>query len=333
MTLTQAAQLTRRGLLLLTTLLLASTGGFFGFKYYRAYQLSKIPPPKVEAEEKFGTLPQISFPPTNVSSSNFSYSLDTTTGGLPNLPEFIKVYFIPQAVITLLSPEKTREFASKLGFDSDPQISSDTLYKFTDATTRSLTVDITTGNFKLQRQVATSSAKLQDTLPPQNQLVNDLKQFLSSKNLLVEPLRNGRNKVSTEASASGAVNIAQVNLWPSDFDEFPIITASTSKSLVNAVITRATDEVNKFFSIDYTFWSIDKTSHSTYKIKTAEQAFSDLQQGKGFISLEPTKAQVSISKAYLAYYESDNYTPYLQPVVVFEGPNFVALVPAVVSTK
>lgn len=44
MTLTQAALLTKRGLLLLLLILLFSSGGFFGFNYYRTYQLSKIPP-------------------------------------------------------------------------------------------------------------------------------------------------------------------------------------------------------------------------------------------------------------------------------------------------
>lgn len=245
----------------------------------------------------------------------------------------MRVYFIPQAVVTLLSPEKAKEFAANLGFDFEPQLLSDTLYKFTDSNSRNLNVDITTGNFQLQRQATTSSARLADALPLQDQLINDFKQFLSSKKLLVDPLKNGRSKVNLESTASETSAIAQVNIWPTDFDELPIITPSVNKSLVSAVITTAIDEINKFFSINYTYWSVDKTSFSTYKIKTAEQAFADLQQGRGFISLEPQKSQVSISKAYLGYFESENYTPYLQPVIVFEGPNFVGLVPAVISTK
>ncbi len=33
--------------------------------------------------------------------------------------------------------------------------------------------------------------------------------------------------------------------------------------------------------------------------------------------------------AMAAYFESENYTPYLQPVYVFEGPDFVAFDSAV----
>ena len=76
---------------------------------------------------------------------------------------------------------------------------------------------------------------------------------------------------------------------------------------------------------------IDTTTYATYPIKTAETAYNDLKTGKGIVILQPPKAQVSISSVYLGYFISDKYTPYLQPIYIFEGQNFVAYVPAISS--
>jgi hypothetical protein len=44
----------------------------------------------------------------------------------------------------------------------------------------------------------------------------------------------------------------------------------------------------------------------------------------------PNQANITIKKMFLAYYDPDEYQPYLQPVYVFVGDNdFVGYVPAV----
>src|SRR5581483_3382835 len=65
------------------------------------YQRSQIKP-----EKRFGALPRPNYPPSLVSSSSLSYSLDTNTGALPtNIPRLFNVYFIQPSQTTLLSPD------------------------------------------------------------------------------------------------------------------------------------------------------------------------------------------------------------------------------------
>ena len=47
--------------------------------------------------------------------------------------------------------------------------------------------------------------------------------------------------------------------------------------------------------------------------------------------MEPRTSSASITKVYLAYYLSEEYSNYLLPVFVFEGPQFAGMVPAVKS--
>lgn len=333
MTLTQAATLTRRGIIVVIVLMILIISGTIGYNIWHKYYLSTLPPVEEKAEMRFGALPIPNFPTSSISSSNFSYSLDTTTGGFPQTPELVKVYFIPQTGVSLLAPERAKDQATKLDFDNNVEVLSQTQYKFKDDNNGILIIDLTTANFHLQRQLNLSDKNASGSASPeqfkQDQLINSFKSYLSSKNLLTAELQNGHAFVSYDKEFPDLSATAQVSLIPANFDNFPIVTSVFNEGMVKAIITKAEEEKNKFINVDYTFWSVDNTTFSTYPIKTAEQAFADLKSGLGFISLEPDKPQVSISSIYLAYFESEEYSPYLQPVFVFEGPHFAALVPAV----
>lgn len=323
MTLTQAANLTRRGIITAIVLTILGVLGATGYKIWHQRQLASLPPALEKPEMKFGTLPKPLFPPSFVSSSNYSYSLDTVTGGLPQTPKLLKVYFIPQSSITLLAPEKSKQLAQNLGFISEPIVLSQTSYKFIDESGRQLIIDLTNNNFTFQKKEATSSSKL-DNPSDKNKLVADFKNYLSSKNLLTAELGSGRSNVFFDEAQKTTI----ISFWPADLDNLPIVTTSLNQSLVKATLLSSDEQYSR---IDYTFWLIDKTSSSTYPVKTAEKAFDDLKSGQGFISIEPQKPQVSLSLVYLAYFESEEYSPYLQPVFVFEGPDFAALVPAIAT--
>lgn len=67
---------------------------------------------------------------------------------------------------------------------------------------------------------------------------------------------------------------------------------------------------------------IDETNQATYPIKTAEEAFEELQQGKGYVAAYfGTENNIAITDAYLAYYLGDLTQKYIMPVIVFEGNN------------
>lgn len=339
MTLTQTAVLVKRAIVLSTVALVLGLTSFIVYKIWYAYYLANLPPVEEKPDIKFGPLPEPDFPKGNVSTSNFTYSLDTTTGGLPKVgtdPDFekiIKVYFVTQTFATLLAPERSGALAEKFGITSTPEYLSETKYKFKDEN-KTLLVNLDNGNFSYNSESVLSS---KTTIDDDNKLASDFRQTLSNLGALKDDLRNSRMKViplkvngedlipalRSEASA------AQVSLWPDQINKRLVLTADFNKSLVSAIVFGGADRLDNYLSLNFTYYPIDISTFATYPLKTAAVAFDDLKDGKGVIILEPDKPQVSITSVYLGYYLPETYSPYLQPIYVFEGPNFVAYVSAI----
>src|SRR5258708_2433232 len=128
MTLTETAQLTKRVLLISLVLLVIAISGWISYQvWYYKYYLPNKPAVEVLPEVKFGILPRPVLPKSEISSSNYSYSLDTETGDVPTtLPKIAKVFFVPQLGTTLLSSNRATNLAEKLGFTQGPENISST---------------------------------------------------------------------------------------------------------------------------------------------------------------------------------------------------------------
>ncbi len=346
MTLTETAKLTKRGFILLVAIILLSTLGWLGYQYYYYnIYLPSLPKVEIKPDNKFGILPKIVFGQSSAtisaSPTQLKYSLDTPTGNLPtNLPKIVKVYFIPQLGTTLLAPDRARALANGFSFNNGPEFISQTQYRFTDDNNGEFLIDLNTGNFKYaHRLIATDSAQFQalgpnplvDTLGDQISMAQDFRNFLSSKNLIKEQLSNGKIKVIYEKGTAKLSDNARVSMWQNDVDQIPIVTTKFDAGLVSALVTKFQDESQKFLILDYTYWPIDFNNLSTYSIKGIDLAYNELKSGQGTILISPPKNQVSITNIYLAYLLGEDYNAFLQPVYVFEGPQFGAVVPAITS--
>lgn len=330
MTLTETASLTKKVLVVAFIFLAISSFGWIGYRAYRNYQISKIPPPEEKPEVKWGILPKPTLITTPVSASNYVYSLDTATGGLPeDLPKFFKVYFVPQTGTTLLASDRARDLARKFDFNDPPQPLTPTTYRFTDTSGSELIINLNTGSFKLRRPAATESADIADLLPNKEQIKTEYLSFLSSKNLLKEQLENGRTQIFYDQPSQRESNSARITLWQNDVDNVQIITPQFTTGLVNAVVTKERDEKQKYTSLDYVVWPVDTTQSSTYPLKPVTQAFEDLKAGKGVIVIEPARSRVSLTKVTIVYLLPEDYPQYLQPVYLFEGDQFAAMTPAI----
>lgn len=329
MTLTETARITKTIILVGAVLLVVSVSGWISFQFwYYRYYLPNKPPVEVPPEIKFGILPKPIFPLTLVSSSNYSYSLDTETGELPkNIPKLVKVFFIPQLGSTLLAPNKARTLAASLSFDLGPETISPTIYKFTDKQGGDLTIDINSGNFSFNKKIATPSANITE-IPDESNIIENFKGFLSNRSLLKSSLQNGRTQVSYDNFSKKESRSAQITLWPQDLEEIKIVTPTFQKGLIQATLSWTAGGFD-YTNFNYIFWEPDQQNSSTYLIKSVDLAFSDLRGGRGHVIIEPKSARASISSVYLAYYAPYEYSQYLQPVYVFEGDDFVGFVPAV----
>ncbi|MBU1032192.1 hypothetical protein KKE03_04725 [Patescibacteria group bacterium] len=328
MTLTQTAILVKQLIAISIIALVLGIGGFIGYKIWYANYLASLPPIEEKPDSKFGSLPEPNFPKSTVSSSNFTYSLDTTTGGLPKVgkdPGFekiIKVYFVTQTFAGFLSPDKSQALAQNFGIKIPPDIISETRYAFKE-NDKNLLINLDNGNFTYINE-ATLSAK--ESLDDDTKLVSGFMQTLSTLGILKDDLKNGRSKIIRSNE-----DIAQIFLWPAQVDKKEIFTPDFNKSLINAEVSKGAYDINNYLSLNFTYYPIDTTTYATYFLKTAEAAFEDLKSGKGVVVIEPNKPQVSITSVYLGYYLSENYSPYLMPIYIFEGPNFVAYVNALSS--
>lgn len=340
MTLTQTAAIVRQIITISIVALILGITSFIGYRIWHAYYLAHLPPVEEKPDTKFGLLPPINFPKSKVSTSNFSYSLDTTTGGLPKVgidPGFekiAKVYFVTQTFATFLSADRAGVLAANFGLTSSPEISSETRYKYTDQK-KILTIELDSGNFSYKNE-ATISAKV--SLDDDNKLVSDFEQILTTLGVMKDDLKTGRTKVILLRNAEGVLTptqlrsetaAAQISIWPSPIDKKSIFTADFDKALVNTIISGSAGKLENYLSLSFTYYPIDTSTFATYPIKGAELAFEDLKSGKGIVIAEPKSPQVSITSVYLGYFLSDDYSPYLQPIFIFEGPNFVAYTSAI----
>lgn len=334
MTLTQTAIITRQIITITLIAIVLGIASFIGYRIWHAYYLSTLPPVEEKPDTKFGVLPPPDFPKVSVSSSNFSYSLDTTTGGLPKAgvdPGFdkvVKVYFVIKPYATFLSPEKSQALAQKFNIITTPQVLNETTYEFKQdnngPANKTLVVDLDSGNFRYSKQASPSAQDIQDT---DANLVSGFKSILDSLGVLKEELKGGKTKVIYAEDKK----LASISIWPEDLDKKSFFTSDVNRSQVNAEIIASANNLENYLSLEFTYYQIDTSTFATYPTKSTAEVFNDLRSGRGIVIVEPQKPQVSITSVSLGYFLPENYNPYVQPIFVFEGPNFVAYVPAVSS--
>lgn len=330
MTLTQTAIIVKQLIFFSIIFLILAISGLIGYRFWYNYNLSQTPPPEEKPNLLFGKLPAPDFPPILVSSSNFTYSIDTVTGNLPKLgqdPGFdkiIKVFFIPKPYATLLAPDRSKSLAENLNLFSEPQILSETEYRY-ESEGKTLNINLDSGNFTY---INNNVQKETQSLDSDEKLIADFKRILQRVGVFKEKL-GAKSKVSILQNQNNATSSAQISLWQDPLDKREIYTPKFNQALITAEVQGLAQDLQNYLSISYTFWTIDETTFATYPAKSPQQAFEDLKNGLGVVIIEPAKSQVSITSLSLGYYLSDQYTPYLLPIYVFEGPHFVSYISAV----
>lgn len=335
MNLTQAAQYTKRIMIFSVIFVVLVILGFMAYGAWKSYYIAHLPKPVIKPEQKFGPLPNIDFPKSKADAASFSFTIDTTTGDLPSFEGFIKVYFIPSPVVTLLSSDRSKEQASRFGIKSPPAILSDTKYSFSEGT-KSLSMDIASTNLKYTNPSSPSAdAKLTTN---ENNIADSFRNILNNLFLMKPDLGQGSpfkiqyfkfgNPITQVASPDNA-DMARVSIWPTKIEDKPILTADANISLVNGIFHTAPNNLANYIEINYTYWSVDLQTSSTYYLKPAKAAYEELKSGSGTIIQPPSTNTVSITNVYLAYFLPTNHADYLQPIYVFSGPGFIGYVSAI----
>jgi len=316
-----------------------------GISYYK----SQNPAPQAPPDVKFSKLPSPDFGKDSTVSAGLTFTLLTIDGHPPNTTGSAKIYSMPKKLSTILSTDRAKKFAAKLGFNQEPISLNATNFFFTDAKDplRTLKLDIVNLNFQLTYDYLKNPSLFNNiSMKSKDQVTNDIKSYLTSNALFDGTLLGGSSDLSLysyNTSTNGfdvVANISNAQAVRMDYyrpylNNLPLVTTTFYTSPNSVIYTPTTNELSQFLSISYTFWPIAFDDSGTYPLRTGNQAWTDLTEGRGIVVSMGTNTSnnpIIIRKIYLAYYDSILPQQYLQPVFVFEGDNkFAAYVPAITS--
>ncbi len=310
-----------------------------GISYWKVLHPAPPPPPDV----KFGKLSKIEFP-QQTTPPQFTYTLETPTGGLPSsLPGQFKVFFMPIRTASLLAYDSAKAIANKLDFIQDPKKLSETDYRWdtTAPVPSSLTMNIITGAFTLDRHWQSDPSYLVPTIYYSDpQAVDRIYNLLSTVDLLPDDIKDGADTIQYLKGDKGQIvpavslsqaDFIQINLYRKPVDSVPVVNPSTTKGLISGILALQREDNRQFVNLSYNYFPVDLERSAVYPLIGVAEAWQRLQKGQGFIAgVKDNTTNVTITDVSLAYYDADTPQQFLQPVYVFKGdPDFAAYVPAV----
>lgn len=297
-------------------------------------------PPKVEPPSvAFGKLPKLALKSLILTGEVPNYSLETTTGTLPQMPTKINVYKFVEPQASFLSLERTKNLAKKLDFVTLPKEISPSLY-FWQEGNKSLRANTVTGNFEIDSDISQMTLSVGD-LPSPGEIKSTAKGYMDGKGLLRSGFEIGSQEVvlikKSGLALSKAVSLSETSLARIDFfrslkagDDvtIPILPQNPKKGLVELYYVGD----GNFPKVRYTAWDFDFEKGETYPLRSINSAWEDVKNNRGFItylqyqgsdSLESLNSlsliDIYIRKIYLAYFDDENIQNFLQPIYVFEG--------------
>jgi hypothetical protein len=312
---------------------------FMIIKFYGLIKNILTPPAAPEAS--FGKLPAIPFP--DKAKENLTYSLDTVSGSLPSFSDRTKVYKIILDPPTLLGLDKTRKILSRVGFYTPGTQISENTYQWTDqnlSMQKTITMNLFSSDFTLSSSYLATQSSLQNfsNTDEKDQTIQTAKDFLSSMSLFQQDIDESKTKITPYSITNGAlaltskisdIKIVKVDFIQKDINNLPIYYDKGISSTISFLVGKE-NNVLKVVNGSYFHKNISEIS-SAYAIKTASEAYLELQGGKAYIAYKPTNTtSITIKEVFLGYYIGENQQEYLMPIVIFKGnDNFIAYVSAI----
>jgi len=296
------------------------------------------PPPTVS----FGKLPSLVFPQNIIDASSFTYFLNTLSGTLPGFPDRTTVYALVQAQPDLLALSNVKILVQKTAeFLPNPTPLSDILYQWKGNSPpwKIVTFNILTYDFDLTSSYLTDPTVLKTAnLGDENQAVSQAKQYLNLLSSYPGDIDENKTTSSFFAITNGTLipatslstaQIIRIDFFQNDVDKIPVYYPKWPQSIMNVLIGSG-DNLPQIVEAHYVHRTLTGNS-GTYPIKTAKEAFQELQNGNAYIaSYKGSGKNIGIRDISLGYYISDTTNQYLQPIIVFQGDDgFFAFVNAI----
>lgn len=343
-TLTETASATRKllkiGAIVLVGIIIFKFLTLIFNTYIRVVKPSPPPPPTVS----FGKIPNITFPEKLLPE--LTLRLETPSGGTPNLGDRTEVYLMPTFRSNFLALDQAKATAKKMGFNDPPKEITERRYRFENEEflPSILEMDIINGSFTLKRNWQADPTIMTDKqLPGKEQTSVEAKNFLRTVGLINEELNNSRVEVSYLTFANGqyqpAISLSeadfvQADIYRPNINNKETLTQDPKKGIVRIIFSGSREAAKQIIQVDFNYFPINLNQSATYPIKSASQAWRELQTRQGYIASigENAGGVTAIRKIYLAYYDGETSNGFLLPIIVFEGDNgFYGYVPAITN--
>lgn len=303
---------------------------------------NQINPPKdPDPDIIFGPMDKLPFPIKN-TPNNLSYELILPEGELPKFPIQVNVYKMQKAQSNIQVLENAKSKARNLGFNENGKELVKSVYVFEHNSEPSrLTMNIVNEIFSISYDIRANLSIL-GQLPPSAEeaegiLTSLLKRANSKPEDLSGPVTSQFLKIDdselTKAISRSEADIVKINFYRKEYEKgIPSMTPDAIEA--NVWFNVAGSDKKSTFPIvggEYHYYPIDERQKGTYPIITSQEAWDELNSGGGYIAnLGDNDTNITIRRVYLGYYDAGQYTPYFQPIVVFEGDNdFFAYIPAI----
>lgn len=291
------------------------------------------PPPTVS----FGKLPEVIFPKSQVNTT-FTYEIDTLTGALPAFPDRANVNQIQFSSPNLLSVQRASERVAKVGFNSSGTPVSKTVYRWQTVNPyKEILLDVVSLNFTMTSEYLTNPQLLQSRQPLRETEAIQLSQnFFSQLISLPSDVGNPttsllsvENERLTPATSLSKSQIIRVDFYQKDIYDLKVYYPNPPYSVIYALVSG--DTFRPQIVEAKSFYHILSDLTATYPIKTSQEAYDQLKQGKAYIaSYYGTDNHLVIKNISLGYYLGETQQEFLEPIIVFEGKDgFFAYVPAI----
>lgn len=306
----------------------------------KAVYLKLRPPPPPPPTVAYGKLPSLNFPPS-MPDYQPVLRLETIDGQLPKLATVGNVYVVNVNKSRLLELDRVKARVKSFGFGNEPEAIDEQTYKFTHpVTAATLTVDVIYNTYHYEYDWTLDQALYSAAaIPNRDQAFLEAKNFFQALGVLGSDLADGKPGVDYFAASvpqmvpvvsQSEANFVRVNLWRSNRGNLPWVTTAAGKSPVNITFSGVSDRSKRVIEANWRYSQIvEGAEPATYPLKSADQAWNELQQGRGYVAAK-AGPQVIVRQVYLAYYESDAPQEFVQPVFVFSGDGgYLAYVPAI----
>ncbi len=278
----------------------------------------------------FGKLPQLDLSEGVRFASGTVYKIETVSGDLPNLPASSKVFSFEEETATFSDLEDSKAKARALGLSDQPFEYAGGKVKFRDPNDpdKTLTVETINQAFKLEGDYLENPEIVSNKIESEDTVKKSIVDFfeevgVSVRNFQEDDIVTEFYKIE-EGQLVEALSLSNANLVKVIFNNPKLADLEVFDIRLNNPNVWALSSGRKIVAAEYNINRFSKHKFATYPLKSSQQAFEELKNGKGVLNGNFADEVFEIRKVKLGYLDTRAPQRYLQPVFIFEGDDGLA---------